>query len=270
MTSPALTGRLAGRIALVTGAASGLGEAIAQGFAREGAAVACFDLDAPRVAEVAEAIRRTGATAIAGRVDVADEASVAAMVQEVADHLGRLDVAVANAGIPGSGRAGSTSLEDWNQVIAVNLTGVWLTMRAAIQRFEQQGTPGSVICTASAGGVIGVPGIASYSAAKAGVIGLVRQAAVDYGPQGIRINAISPGTVLTPLVRRTYERGGSIALGPQDDIERLLNETTADRFPLQRIGTTDDITNAAIFLASDESGWITGHNLVVDGGMTVK
>lgn len=262
--------RLEGRTALVTGAASGLGEAIAVGFARQGASVACFDLDGKRANGVARQIRQSGGHAMAGQVDVADEASIDEMVRQLTDSFGPLHVAVANAGVAGSGRAGTTSLADWNRVIAVNLTGVWLTMRAALGLFERQHSKGSVICIASAGGVIGVPGIASYSAAKAGVIGLVRQAAVDYGPQGIRINAISPGTVLTPLVRSTYERGGSIALGSDGDIERLLNETTADRFPLQRIGTTDDITNAAIFLASEESAWVTGHNLVVDGGMTVK
>ncbi len=266
MTRP----RLEGRVAVVTGAGSGLGEAIAIGFAAEGASVACFDLDADGAERTVQRIITEGGRGISGFVDVTDETSVAAMAQSVRAELGALHIAVANAGIPGSGRAGDLSVEDWNRVIAVNLTGVWLTLRAAIQAFEDQGTGGSVICTASAGGVIGVPGIASYSAAKAGVIGLVRQAAVDYGPQGIRVNAISPGTVLTPLVRRTYESGGSIAMGPGDDVESLLNRTTADRFPLQRIGTTDDITNAAIFLASDESGWVTGHNLVVDGGMTVK
>ena len=262
--------RLEGKRAVVTGAGSGLGRASALRFSSEGSAVACVDLDGDSADATAAAIRAEGGSAIAVPADVSDEADAEAMVGAAVDAFGGLDIMFANAGIAGSGRAGDTSLDQWNRVIAVNLTGVWLSARAAIVHLVGEGRPGSILCTASVGGMVGVPGIAAYAAAKAGVIGLVRQIAVDYGPEGIRANAISPGTVPTPLVRRTYEEGGSVGAIASGSVDDIITNTAKERFPLGRVGTERDIADAAVYLASDESSWVTGHTLVVDGGMTAK
>ncbi|MGI9645610.1 MAG: SDR family NAD(P)-dependent oxidoreductase, partial [Ilumatobacteraceae bacterium] len=160
----------------------------------------------------------------------------------------------------------------WNRVIRINLTGVWLSVKFAIPHMVTGGG-GSLVLQASVGGVIGVPGIASYAAAKAGVIGLTRQMAVDYGPDNIRVNAICPGTVPTPLVRATYEkRGGfsSTAAAPADASIDELIEAAVVRHPIGRLGTVDDIAQLALHLASDESSWTTGADHIIDGGMSVS
>lgn len=159
-------------------------------------------------------------------------------------------------------------MEDWQRVIAVNLTGVWLSSRAVLPSMIANGG-GSIINQASVGGLVGVGGIASYAAAKAGVIGLTRQMAVDYGPDKIRVNAICPGTVPTPLVRQTYAEGGGFASSMDDhaDFDTIMDRSRA-RYPIGRVGAVDDIAAAALYLASDESSWTTGIAIPVDGGMT--
>jgi NAD(P)-dependent dehydrogenase (short-subunit alcohol dehydrogenase family) len=260
-------GRLAGKVAIVTGGGSGIGEASCRRFAAEGAAVVVADRDADGARRVAAAIDDAGGRALAVEVDVTSEAGVAAMAA-AAGEFGSVDVLYANAGIAGSGRAGDLSVEAWQRVIDVNLTGVWLSCRAVLPQMIANGG-GSIINQASVGGVVGVGGIAAYAAAKAGVIGLTRQMAVDYGPDNIRVNAVCPGTVPTPLVRRTYEEGGGFASGVSDpiDFETMLERSRA-RFPLGRVGSVEDIANIAVYLASDESAWTTGTAIAVDGGMT--
>jgi NAD(P)-dependent dehydrogenase (short-subunit alcohol dehydrogenase family) len=167
-------------------------------------------------------------------------------------------------------RAVDRSLAQWQRVIAVNLTGVWLSCRAAIRQFVAQGSAGTIVATASVGGLVGVPNIAPYAASKAGVIGLTRQIAVDYGPQGIRMNAICPGTIPTPLVRRSYEERIGVPAGEERSVDELLTESLRARFPLRRLGTERDVADAAVYLASDESAWVTGTVLVVDGGLTAS
>ena len=263
-----MTERLVGRRTIVTGAGSGIGQAAARLFAAEGARVLCADIDESSAMAVADEI---GERAVGLRVDVANPEGCAAMVRRAVEDFGGLDVVYANAGIAGAGRAADLEVEDWDRVIAVNLTGVWLSIKYAIPHLVEAGGR-SLVLQASVGGVIGVPGIAPYAAAKAGVIGLARQMAVDYGPDNIRVNAICPGTVPTPLVRATYEKAGGFAavadVGPGAGIDDMIAAAVV-RNPLGRLGTTADIANLALYLASDESSWVTGAAITIDGGMSV-
>ncbi len=259
--------RLNGKVAVVTGGGSGIGEASSMLFAREGAAVVVADRDADGANRVAQAISDLGGRAVPVVADVTAEDGVAGMV-EAAHTFGPVTVLYANAGIAGSGRAGDLTVEEWNRVIGVNLTGVWLSARAVLPDMIAAGG-GSIVNTASVGGLVGVGGIASYAAAKAGVIGLTRQMAVDYGPDNIRVNAVCPGTVPTPLVRQTYEEGGGFAstFEGRADFEDIMDKAKA-RFPLGRVGSVEDIAALVLYLASDESSWTTGTAIPVDGGMS--
>lgn len=262
-----MSDRLENKVAVVTGGGSGLGEASSRLFARHGAAVVVADRDLEAANRVAQAIRDDGGRAIGVGVDVTDEAQVSAMA-EAALEFGPVDVLYANAGIPGSGRAGDLTVADWQRVIDVNLTGVWLSARAVLPHMVEHGR-GSIINQSSVGGLIGVGGLASYAAAKAGVIGLTRQMAIDYGPHNIRVNAICPGTVPTPLVRKTYSEGGGFAASVDEPLDYDAMITKAQsRFPLGRLGTPDEIAYMALYLASDESAWTTGTAIAVDGGMS--
>jgi NAD(P)-dependent dehydrogenase (short-subunit alcohol dehydrogenase family) len=259
---------MTGKSTIVTGAGSGIGEAAARLFAAEGAKVLCADINGDAVSAVATSI---GGDAVGHQVDVADPDACASMTATAVERFGGIDAIYANAGVAGSGRAGDIDIEEWNRVISINLTGVWLSVKYAIPHMVAAGG-GSLVLQASVGGVIGVPGIASYAAAKAGVIGLTRQMAVDYGPDGIRVNAICPGTVPTPLVRATYEKGGGFsatANAPDDaSIDELIAAATV-RHPIGRLGTVEDIAALALHLASDESSWTTGAAITIDGGMSV-
>lgn len=259
--------RLDGKVAAITGGGSGIGATTCARFAAEGAAVVVADVDADGAERVAAGIVEAGGRAVAVRVDVTDEDDLQRMV-EAARPFGTIDVLYANAGIAGSGRAGDIDRAAWQVVIDVNLTGVWLSAKAVLPGMIELGR-GSIINQASVGGLVGVGGIASYAAAKAGVIGLTRQMAVDYGRHGIRVNAVCPGTVPTPLVQRTYAEGGGFASGVEGDVgfEEIMERSRA-RYPLGRAGTTEEIANMALYLASDESSWTTGTAIAVDGGMT--
>ncbi len=261
-----MAGRLAGKVAIVTGAGSGLGRASALRFAREGAAVVCVDIDEASAAEVAAQIAASQGTARSARVDVTLSADTERMAALTLREFGRIDVLLANAGIAGVGSVTTTSDATWERVLAVNLTGVWHSNKAVVPAMEAQGG-GSIINQASIGGLVGFSGILPYAAAKAGVIGLTRQAAIEYGAKNIRFNAICPGTVVTPLVTRTYEERGGIAMGAQQSLDEAL-QANAKRYPLQRLGTADDIAAMALYLASDESKWVTGGVFPVDGGYT--
>jgi NAD(P)-dependent dehydrogenase (short-subunit alcohol dehydrogenase family) len=254
-------GRLEGKVAIVTGAGSGIGRAAALRFAAEGASVVSADV----VAEAAEATAELiGSSARAMAVDVTRPDDVEAMVAAAIETFGRVDVLYANAGVGGVGTAGDTSEEEWDRVVGVNLTGVWRCCKHVLAPMVAAGR-GSIVLQASIGGIRGVPAVAAYAAAKAGVIGLCRQMALDYGPQGIRVNALAPGTVPTPLVQGIWSAGAGLVAG--DDLESRVAAAAA-LYPLRRVGTPDDIANVALFLASDESGWVTGAVYVVDGGKT--
>ena len=263
-----MSGRLEGKVAIITGAGSGLGEASAIRFAAEGAAIVCADMDLASAESTVAAIESAGGRGLAIRVDVTSPEDNEAMAAAALETYGRIDALYANAGIAAVGAVGTTTIEVWDRAIAVMLTGVWLSDRAVIPAMEAQGG-GSIINQASIGGLIGVNGIAPYAAAKAGVIGLTRQGAVEYAPKQIRFNAVCPGTVVTPLVTKTYEdRASSGSSGGMTQEEALA--AMQAKYPMGKTGTPDDIANMALFLASDESQWITGAVFPVDGGYTAQ
>lgn len=261
-----MAARLQDKVAIVTGAGSGLGRASAQRFAREGARVVCADIDAAAAVAAAAAIIADGGEAIGVGVDVTREEDAERMADAALRSFGAIDVLFANAGIAGVGSVTSTTRDTWDRVIGVNLTGVWLCNKAVVPAMQARGG-GSIINQASIGGLVGFSGILPYAAAKAGVIGLTRQAAIEYAAAKIRFNAICPGTVVTPLVVRTYEERGGIAIGSGQTFDEAMKANAA-RYPMGRLGTPDDVAGMAVFLASDEAAWITGAAFVVDGGYT--
>ncbi|MEO3973605.1 SDR family oxidoreductase [Streptomyces sp. CAU 1734] len=251
---------------IVTGGGSGIGAAAGRRFAAEGAAVVVADLDQNAAAEVAARIGGGGGTATAVGADVSSEADCQAMAEVTLELYGRIDALYCNAGIPGVGTVVTAERSVWDRALNVMLTGTWLSMRAVLPSMVQRRS-GSIIVQSSVAGIVGVKALAPYSAAKAGVLGLTRQAATDFAPFGIRVNAICPGTVPTPLVSGTLD--AQIAAGlktprtHQEGLERALSH-----YPLRRLGEPDDIASMALFLASDESSWITGQHFTVDGGLT--
>jgi NAD(P)-dependent dehydrogenase (short-subunit alcohol dehydrogenase family) len=224
----------------------------------------CADVAAGRAEETARSIRDDGCQASAVGVDVADSERVRSLVEQTIAQYGRIDVLYANAGVGGVGTAVDTDEAEWNRVISINLTGLWLTCKYVLPHMVAAGS-GSIVNQASIGGMRGVPAVAAYAAAKAGVIGLTRQMALDYGPSGVRVNAIAPGTVPTQLVQGIWAAGAGLVAADSLD-ERI--ERAAALYPLRRVGTPEDIANLALFLASDEAGWITGAVYVIDGGKT--
>lgn len=261
-----MTGRLEGKVAIITGGGSGLGEASSIRFAHEGANVLVADVDSEAATRVAAAITADGYTASSVHTDVTSEESTQGMAAAALERFDTIDVIYCNAGIVGVGNAMDLEKSDWDRVIDVMLTGVWLSMKAVLPTLVENGS-GSIINQASIGGVIGVRGIFPYAAAKAGVIGLTTQAAVDFAPKGIRVNAICPGTVPTPLVMGTYEERSGIGMADGRTVEEAL-ALTATMYPLGDLGEPVDIANMALFLASDEAKWITGQSFIVDGGYT--
>ncbi|TDD90645.1 glucose 1-dehydrogenase [Saccharopolyspora karakumensis] len=259
-------GRLAGKVALITGAASGFGRTAALRFASEGAAVGCADVDEDAVEKTATMVTEAGGSAVAMRADVSTAADCERMVETTAGRLGSLDVLFANAGVTGVGSALSTSEADWQRVLDINLKGVWLSAKYALPHMLERGG-GSIVNTASIGGLVGVGEVLPYAAAKGGVIAMTKQMAFDFSPRGVRVNAICPGTVPTPLVTATYEGRAAGEADPGAAAEQALHRMTR-KYPIGHVGSTDDVANMALFLASDESAWVTGSVMTVDGGYT--
>jgi NAD(P)-dependent dehydrogenase (short-subunit alcohol dehydrogenase family) len=249
-------GRLEGKVALVTGAASGIGAACALRFAEEGAAVAGLDLAEPDGGDWAEAATRAPAARFQV-ADVRDEPAVAAAVAAVRDGLGRIDVLVNSAGVAGGGRVHLMEVADWERVLDVNLKGTFLVSRHVVPVMLEQGS-GSIIHLASVEGLEGFEGGSAYNASKGAVVLLTRNMAIDYGRQGIRVNALCPGFIETPLLDGLL---GSPELAPLADAIREAHQ-------LGRLGRPREIANAALFLASDEASFVTGVALPVDGGYT--
>jgi len=243
---------LAGQVAIVTGAARGLGRAIAQTLAGAGAKVACVDVDQETLAATIDAIRAAGGTAEPIACDVTDSGRVSEVVAEVVDKWGALDILVNNAGITRDTLIMRMKDDQWDAVIGVNLRGTFLFTRAATRPMIK-GRRGRIINIASVSGLMGNPGQANYSASKAGVIGLTRTVARELASRNITVNAIAPGFIATEM---------TAALG-QDTLDTIRKQ-----IPLGRLGQPQDVAHAVLFLASQSAEYITGHVLTVDGGLT--
>lgn len=253
-------GRLTGRIALVTGAASGIGRATASLFAREGARVALLDRNGSAALEAAEGLRRSGSDAQAWEVDLADGAAAEAAVAKVAEQMGRVDVLVNNAATYVLRSFDQMTREEWRRVLDTNLTAYFLCARAAAREMRPQG--GSIINISSVHRMISEPNSGAYAASKGGVAQLTRNLAIEFAPDNIVVNSISPGFIRTPM---SIVNGVDETTTPQF-INSYVN---SGRIPLGRAGMPEEIAAAALFLASRECSYLTGADLVVDGGLTI-
>ena len=245
---------LKGKVALVTGAGAGLGRACALAFARAGADVAICDLNGTALAEVGGAIEALGARVFAITCDVSNTTQVQALFDGAIDALGSVDITLNNAGIAAPlTLLGDTTEADFDRVMGVNLKGTWLCMRAALQHMAPKGS-GVIINMASAMSKKSFPGSGFYTTSKHAVAGLTKNTAVEYADKGIRINAICPGNILTPLLEQS--------------VSEELRQQLAEGHPMKRLGSPEEIANCAVFLASDASSFMTGALLAADGGWT--
>ncbi len=252
-----MSGLVEDKVALVTGAGSGIGRATALALAREGARVLVSDVEAGGGQATTRAIREAGGEARFQRTDVTREDEVAALVAAAVESWGRLDCAVNNAGITGSGGAiPDLELEQWNRTLAVNLTGVFLCLKYEIPAMRERG--GAIVNMASGAGLIGVPGLPHYCASKHGVLGLTKTAALENARSGVRVNAICPGSTDTPLLR------GAMSSDPR------LEELVLSNIPSGRLGRPEEIAEAAVWLCSDRAAWVTGESMLVDGGSVAR
>jgi NAD(P)-dependent dehydrogenase (short-subunit alcohol dehydrogenase family) len=253
-----MTGSFDGKVALVTGGASGIGRVAAQAFAREGASVLVSDVDIEGARETVRLIQDSNGKAAVTKTDVTQASEVKAMFSEVTRNFGKLDFALNNAGIDGDrARTADYSEETWAKVVNVNLTGVFLCMKYEIPLLlENKG--GAIVNMSSVAGVTGFVGHSAYTASKHGVIGLTKTAALEYAKQGIRVNAVCPCYTRTPMVERIVSMDPGLA-------EKLRN-----RIPMGRLGTPEEIAAAVIYLCSDAGSFINGHSLMMDGGIMAE
>jgi NAD(P)-dependent dehydrogenase (short-subunit alcohol dehydrogenase family) len=252
-----MTGILDGKVALVTGGASGIGRATAVAMAREGARVAVADCAEETAAETVALINAAGGQAIAIGGDVTKEADVAAMVERTVSAFGRIDCAFNNAGVatravgPAGQRIHELSQASFDTMLAVNLTGVFLCLKHEVAQMLTQGVGGAIVNTASIAGLIGLPTSAHYVAAKHGVVGLTKTAAMEYAQDGIRVNCVNPGYVKTPMTKET--------------METRFDEIMA-KVPMRRLGIPEEIAEAVVWMCSDKASFMTGASHVIDGG----
>jgi len=252
--------RFQDKVAVVTGAAKGIGEAAAIAFAREGASVAIVDIDRIAGENVATRIRDKGGKVLLSPTDLSKEAEIQGMVDSVIAQWGHLDILVNNAGIYFQGDITATSLEIWNQVMNINLTGAFLCTKYCVPMMMKRGK-GVVINVASEAGLVGIVGQVVYNVSKGGMVSLTRSCAVDLAKHGIRVNCVCPGTTDTPLVQEAVNRAPDPAAA-RSALERVR--------PLNRLGTPEEIASAILYLASDEVSYATGAVLSIDGGYTTQ
>ncbi len=250
-----MAGQFEGKVALVTGAASGIGRASALAFAREGARIVVADLAVDGGEETVRMIESADGAAMFCQTDVSKAADVEKLIEQAVSEYGRLDYAHNNAGVLGKAMpVADFSEEEWDRQIAVNLKGVWLCIRYEIPQMLQQGG-GAIVNTSSAAGLVGMQALAPYTASKHGVAGLKKSAALDYAKSNIRVNAVCPGFIDTPMVR-----------GIEDP-----KAFPTDVMPaIPRMGKPEDVANAVVWLCSDAASYVTGHLLAVDGAMTAR
>ncbi len=252
--------RLEGKVALVTGAARGIGRGIAHRFAEEGASVGIMDLDAVACQTVVDEITEAEGNALEVHADISDPTQVNAAVAKLQEHFGTITVLMNNAAVMPAGALHETPLEDFDRCLAVNLRGTYLVCSAVIPGMLSVQN-GSIIHMASVTGLLGLPGIAVYSMTKGALIALGRVMSTDYAKQGIRTNTVSPGTIDSPMLHDF--------LAAQSRPEELRQEFN-DMHPIGRVGTIQEVANVCLFLASDEASFVSGSNYEVDGGLSSK
>jgi NAD(P)-dependent dehydrogenase (short-subunit alcohol dehydrogenase family) len=256
-------GQLQGRGAIVTGGASGIGEACSETLAREGASVLITDIDDLRGKEVVARITKAGGKAHYLRHDVRDEGAWPGVIAEAEKRCGRLDIMVANAGIGIMAPIAEMTLADWQKQQAINLDGVFLSIKHAIPALKKQGG-GSIVLMSSIAGLRGAPGLAAYSATKGGVRLLAKSVALEHAADNIRCNSVHPGIIATPI----WEKIPTGAAGNRSNAPIDPRERAAGVVPLTRVGEAQDIANGVLFLCTDAANYMTGQELVIDGGMT--
>ena len=251
-----MTSDFDGKVALVTGASLGMGRATAQAFAEAGAAVVLADRNEAALRAAADELKAAGHKVLGVACDVADEGQVAATVEQAVATFGRLDAAFNNAGVQSPAlEIADVGNDEYERVMAVNLRGVWNCMKHELRCMREQGS-GAIVNNSSIGGLIGLPGRAAYHASKHGVIGLTRSAALEYAARGIRINAICPGTIETPMVAEMLAK-------EPEAMEEILKQQ-----PIGRLGRPEEIASAVLWLCSPGASFVIGHALAVDGGFT--
>jgi len=250
---------LAGKVAFITGAGGGIGRAAALAFAREGASVVVTDVSDTANQETARMVEEQGGKALAIRCNVAKIEDVKAALDKTAEVFGRLDFAFNNAGIEPKKPAPTAEydLEEWDRIFEIDLRGVFLCMQHEIPLMLRSGG-GAIVNTSSGAGVIGIKGSPAYTAAKHGVIGLTRAAALDYAAQGIRVNAVCPGYIATPMMDR-------FTGGTPEGRAKVISEE-----PIGRMGTPEEIADAVVWLCSDSAGFVVGSAMMIDGGQTIQ
>jgi NAD(P)-dependent dehydrogenase (short-subunit alcohol dehydrogenase family) len=254
-------GRLNGKVAIVTGAAMGIGQATAFALAREGAKVAVSDINDAQGQATIEQIKAAGGEVFFQHADVGVTADIQHLVEATVARYGKLDVLVNNAGVAISGSVTEITEEDWNRLINIHLNGTWRGMRFAIPHMIKNGG-GAIINVSSVQALIGFNGWAGYAAAKGGIMALTQQASIDYGPQNIRVNAIAPGAIMTPMNEKRLREETN---HPEELLAAWNNQHA-----LGRMGKPEEVADLIVFLASDESTFITGSVVKIDGGMTIK